>query len=85
MRRCPGLSQDPASTVLASLILLASAILTAGTSSAQDAAPDKSRYTLFDPTPTELLRGFNTDRPTKSNVPFTVDAGRFQYETDLGN
>jgi hypothetical protein len=28
---------------------------------------------------------FNTDRPTKANVPYTVDAGHFQYETDLVN
>jgi hypothetical protein len=31
------------------------------------------------------MRSFNTDRPTKSNVPYTVDAGHFQYETDLVN
>lgn len=31
------------------------------------------------------MRGFSTDRPTKSNVPYTVDAGHFQYETDLVN
>ena len=29
------------------------------------------------------MRAFNTDRPTKSNVPYTVDAGHFQYEGDL--
>jgi hypothetical protein len=31
------------------------------------------------------MRSFNTDRPTKANVPYTVDAGHFQYETDLVN
>jgi Putative MetA-pathway of phenol degradation len=31
------------------------------------------------------MRNFSTDRPTKSNVPYTVDAGHFQYETDLVN
>ena len=31
------------------------------------------------------MRSFSTDRPTKSNVPYTVDAGHFQYETDLVN
>ncbi len=46
-------------------------------------APDKSGYTLFNPTPAAALRGFNSDRPTKSNSPVTVDAGHFQYETDL--
>lgn len=50
---------------------------------ADDAAPDKSEYTLFNPTPDADLRSFNTDRPPKANSPYTVDAGRFQYETDL--
>ena len=31
------------------------------------------------------MRGFSTDRPTKSTVPFTVDAGHFQYEMDIAN
>ena len=46
-------------------------------------AADKSQYTLFNPTPKNLMRDFNTDRPTKSNVPYTVDAGHFQYEGDI--
>src|SRR5690242_13595812 len=46
-------------------------------------APDKSMYNLFNPTPKDLMRPFNTDRPTKSNVPYTVDAGHFQYEGDI--
>lgn len=45
--------------------------------------PDKSHYTLFDPTPDAQMRAFSTDRPNKSNSPYTVDAGHFQYETDL--
>jgi hypothetical protein len=50
---------------------------------ADDAVPDKSGYTLFDPTPDADLRSFNTDRPPKANSPYTVDAGHFQYETDI--
>jgi hypothetical protein len=46
-------------------------------------AQDKSQYTLFNPTPAERMRDFSTDRPTKSNVPYTVDAGHFQYEGDI--
>lgn len=46
-------------------------------------AQDKSGYTLFNPTPADQVRAFNTDRPTKSNVPYTVDAGHVQYEGDL--
>ena len=48
-------------------------------------APDKSGYTLFNPTPDDQLRSFSTDRPNKGNSPYTVDAGHFQYETDLFN
>ena len=46
-------------------------------------APDKSGYTLFNPTPTALMRGFSTDRPNKGTSPYTVDAGHFQIETGL--
>jgi hypothetical protein len=46
-------------------------------------AQDKSQYTLFNPTPADRMRDFSTDRPTKSNVPYTVDAGHFQYEGDI--
>ena len=45
--------------------------------------PDKSGYTLFNPTPDADLRSFSTDRPNKSTTPYTVDAGHFQFETDL--
>jgi hypothetical protein len=45
----------------------------------------KSQYTLFNPVPDDQMRDFNTDRPPKANVPYTVDAGHFQYETDLVN
>jgi hypothetical protein len=44
--------------------------------------PDKSQYTLFDPTPDALLRDFTTDRPGKSDNPITVDAGHIQIELD---
>jgi hypothetical protein len=50
---------------------------------ADDAAPEKSDYTVFNPTPPDDLRSFNTDRPPKANSPYTVDAGHFQYETDI--
>jgi hypothetical protein len=47
--------------------------------------PDKSQYTVFDPVPADQTRSFCTDRPTKSNLPCTVDAGHFQYEADAFN
>jgi hypothetical protein len=48
-------------------------------------APDKSNYTLLNPTPDAELRDFCTDRPPKANLPCTVDAGHFQYESDAFN
>lgn len=45
--------------------------------------PDKSQYNLFNPTPRKLWRDFSTDRPDKTETPFTVDAGRFTMEADL--
>jgi hypothetical protein len=54
-----------------------------GTSSSQ--LPDKSPYSLFDPTPGEFMREMNADRPDKTDCPFTVDAGHFQVELDFAN
>lgn len=45
--------------------------------------PDKSQYNLFNPTPRNLRRDFSTDRPDKTETPFTVDAGNFTMEADL--
>lgn len=50
---------------------------------ADDAALDKHDYALFNPTPDADLRSFYTDPPPKANSPYTVDAGHFQYETDV--
>ncbi len=67
------------------------ALLGAGPLAAQIApsdgasAPDKSNYTLLNPTPDAELRDFCTDRPPKANLPCTVDAGHFQYESDVFN
>src|SRR6266496_5585885 len=47
--------------------------------------PDKSQYTLFNPTPVKLWRPYNTDRPSKTDSPFTIDAGVFQLESDVAN
>jgi hypothetical protein len=47
--------------------------------------PDKSQYTLFNPTPVDLRRAYNTDRPSKTDSPFTIDAGVFQIESDVWN
>src|SRR4030095_10279777 len=47
--------------------------------------PDKSQYTVFNPTPIDLRRPYNTDRPSKTDSPFTIDAGVFQIESDVWN
>ncbi|MEY2520371.1 MAG: hypothetical protein QOF24_2130 [Verrucomicrobiota bacterium] len=48
-----------------------------------EAPPDKSGYNLLRPTPDALLRELATDRPDKTENPYTVDAGHFQLEMDL--
>src|SRR5262245_49939494 len=65
-----------------SVALLGFLSLTIGRA-AQDAPPDKSGYTLFRPTPPELMREMSTDRPDKTESSHTVDAGHFQVEMDL--
>lgn len=49
--------------------------------SAQEIQP--KHYSLFHPVPKEDMREMETDRPDVTESPITVDAGHFQYETDL--
>lgn len=49
------------------------------------AAPDKWQFTLFNPTPPELMREFQSDRPDQTEGPYTVDAGHWQFEMDLAS
>jgi hypothetical protein len=51
---------------------------------AQAAAPASAATTATTADP-NMLSAICTDRPTKSNVPCTVDAGHFQIESDLYN
>ena len=70
-------------------LLACTTVLLALPASAQDKKPeakkpvDKTGYHLFNPTPMEHLRELSTDRPDKTESAYTVDAGRFQVETDL--
>jgi hypothetical protein len=59
--------------------------LTLGSHSVQaaDLTGDRSGFHLFNPTPKEQMRGLFTDRPDKTESPYSVDAGHFQVETDL--
>lgn len=52
---------------------------------AQASAEYKSVYTVFNPTPREHMRDLSTDRPDKTETPYTVDAGHVQIEMDLAN
>ena len=46
-------------------------------------AQKKPSYRLFNPVPKDEMRDMETDRPDVTESPFTVDAGHFQYESDL--
>ena len=72
------------STVVAGMALAAACWLST-TARAQDAGPaaDKSRYTLFHPTPRALMREMSTDRPDTTESPYTVDAGHVQAESSF--
>ncbi len=54
-------------------------------SSLAAAVPDKSWYSLLNPTPDDEMRKFAPDRPTKGFSVRTVDAGHFELETDIVN
>jgi hypothetical protein len=41
------------------------------------------KYSLFNPVPRTQMREMETDRPDVTESPYTVDAGHFQYETDV--
>ncbi len=47
--------------------------------------PDKSGYTLFNPTPDHLMRDLSPDRPDVTESAYTVDAGHYQLEADFFN
>jgi hypothetical protein len=65
-------------------VAIAAGFLVIGTDArAQEKSEDKTRYTLFAPTPDRLLRDLTTDRPDTTESPFTVDAGRIQIETNI--
>jgi len=66
----------------AMIATIAAGVCTVGATAAASAA-DKSRYTLFNPTPRSEMREMTTDRPDITEVPFTIDAGHFQTESTL--
>jgi hypothetical protein len=62
----------------------ASALLAEAHAAGATRAPaDKWQYHLLRPTPAELIPEMSTDRPDKTESPYTVDAGHFQVELDV--
>ncbi len=61
------------------------ALLAAATPAAgdEDRTHAKRGYTLFRPTPRDLMRPLSTDRPDATESPYTVDAGHLQIEADV--
>ncbi len=54
--------------------------LSAGDLDPTPVAPDKSGYTLFNPTPVDQRRELSPDRPDATESPITVDAGAYVFE-----
>lgn len=44
---------------------------------------DKRQFNLFNPTPRKYMRPMVPDRPGITESPYSVDAGHFQYESDV--
>ena len=72
------------------LPILRSGLLLCSLAAALVAADDKPRrskegFTLWNPTPPDLMRELSTDRPDQTESAYTVDAGHFQVEMDFVN
>ena len=64
-------------------IFFAAIVSSVSANEATEPQPDKSQYTIWNPTPRELMREMSTDRPDKTESAYTVDAGHFQIEADV--
>jgi hypothetical protein len=73
------------SAVLAAISVFTGLAQAEGRAEAANANPDKSGYSLWNPTPPDVLRELSTDRPDQTESPYTVDAGHFQIEMDFFN
>ena len=69
----------------AAATLATTAVSVAAVSGAEKRTANKSAFTLFNPTPTDLMRDLSTDRPDQTESAYTVDAGHFQLEMDFVN
>ena len=71
--------------VISGAAVVAVAGLAGPVGAGENAPADKGAYHLFHPTPAALMRELTTDRPDKTESPYTVDAGHYQIELDLVN
>lgn len=46
---------------------------------------DKSSYHLFNPVPKDLMKDMSADRPDKTEGPYVIDPGHFQFEFGLAD
>jgi hypothetical protein len=76
-----GLPAELAGVAIGLLALSSSARANDATSTDPD-VPDKSGYTLLNPTPDDEMRKFTPDRPAKGFSVRTIDAGHFEVEMD---
>jgi hypothetical protein len=65
------------------LSLLSVAFVSSRIFAAETESADKSQFNIWNPTPRDLMREMSTDRPDKTESPYTVDAGHFQIESDV--
>ncbi|WP_223648944.1 transporter [Hymenobacter psoromatis] len=68
---------------LAWLLALAGPAAAQNTKLLNDTLRHKEQYNLFNPTPRNYMRPMVPDRPGITESPYSVDAGHFQYETDV--
>lgn len=73
----------PAPRAAASSVVAGLALLAADLGAEEVDRADKSGFSLFHPTPVDLMREMSLDRPDKTESPFTVDAGHLQVEMDV--
>jgi len=66
-------------------VLGVAAVSVTRTSGTEKRTANKSAFTLFNPTPADLMRDLSTDRPDQTESAYTVDAGHFQVEMDFVN
>lgn len=66
--------------ILPAILALLSTLVALDTALAEQG---KDRYHLFNPTPRDEMRELSTDRPDKTESPYSVDAGHIQVEMDV--